>query len=121
MNFRLLVDEDLPRSTARFLRANGFEAEDVRDIGLRGASDTRVFAAAQGRGAALLTADIGFSNALRYRSSPHMGIIISRIPDDVSPEELNRQILVALKNLTFPEVASAIVVVELGRIRIRHF
>lgn len=34
-----LVDEDLPRSLARLLRAESLDAEDVRDVGLRGKTD----------------------------------------------------------------------------------
>ncbi|WP_334111040.1 DUF5615 family PIN-like protein [Thermodesulfitimonas autotrophica] len=39
MRLRFLVDEDLPRSTAKALSAAGDEALDVRDVGLRGAKD----------------------------------------------------------------------------------
>jgi len=40
---RFLIDEALPRSIARELRAAGHEADDVRDIGLRGQRDERIF------------------------------------------------------------------------------
>jgi len=39
---RYLVDEDLPRSLARRLGEAGVDAVDVRDVGLRGASDEQV-------------------------------------------------------------------------------
>ena len=41
---KFLVDEDLPRSTAALICQFSYEAEDVRDIGLRGASDDRIAA-----------------------------------------------------------------------------
>jgi predicted nuclease of predicted toxin-antitoxin system len=44
---RLLVDEDLPRTLAPALRDASHDALDVRDAGLRGASDAIVFARAQ--------------------------------------------------------------------------
>ncbi len=44
MSLRFLTDEDIPRSTARVLRDAGFDAVDVRDVGLRGKSDDEVFA-----------------------------------------------------------------------------
>ncbi|MDP3028782.1 MAG: DUF5615 family PIN-like protein [Deltaproteobacteria bacterium] len=44
---KLVIDEDMPRSTARTLKAKGFEALDVRDCGLRGQSDEEVFKFAQ--------------------------------------------------------------------------
>lgn len=37
---RFIVDEDLPRSTGSLLHQYGHEAMDVRDIGLRGTSDS---------------------------------------------------------------------------------
>ena len=41
---RVLVDEDLPRSLAPYLRSDGVDATDVRDVGLRSAPDDTVFA-----------------------------------------------------------------------------
>jgi predicted nuclease of predicted toxin-antitoxin system len=35
MNLRSITDENVPRSTARVLRDAGFDAVDVRDVGLR--------------------------------------------------------------------------------------
>lgn len=39
---RFLVDECLPRSVTRSLLAAGYDAVDVRDIGLRGESDAAI-------------------------------------------------------------------------------
>jgi predicted nuclease of predicted toxin-antitoxin system len=44
LSLRFLTDEDIPRSTARILRDAGFDAVDVRDVGLRGKSDALVYA-----------------------------------------------------------------------------
>jgi len=43
MSLRFITDEDVPRSTARVLRDAGFDALDVRDVGLRGKSDAEIF------------------------------------------------------------------------------
>ena len=43
MTLHFITDEDVPRSTARVLRDAGFDAVDVRDVGLRGKNDTEVF------------------------------------------------------------------------------
>ncbi len=40
---KLVIDEDMPRSTAKILKAKGFEVLDVRDCSLRGKSDEEVF------------------------------------------------------------------------------
>jgi len=49
MSLRFITDEDVPRSTARVLRDAGFDAVDVRDVGLRGKSDEAVFDYAKGK------------------------------------------------------------------------
>jgi hypothetical protein len=36
LGLRFITDEDVPRSPARVLRNAGFDAVDVRDVGLRG-------------------------------------------------------------------------------------
>lgn len=120
MTLRFLVDEDLPRSTARFLRDNGFEAQDVRDIGLRGSTDREVFEGAQSLGAVLVTGDSDFANILGFPPGSHAGIVVSRIPDEVSSETLNWKLVLAIRNPAAQELAGALVIVEPGRVRIRR-
>ncbi len=38
-----LIDEDMPRSSTKLMGEKGYEVLDVRDIGLRGASDKEIF------------------------------------------------------------------------------
>lgn len=44
---RFIIDEDMPRSTARVLVERGVECLDIRDCGLRGKSDKEIFEFAQ--------------------------------------------------------------------------
>lgn len=84
--WRFLIDESMPRSTTTMLRQAGYYAEDVRDIGLRGATDEAVHAYAQAHHLTLVTADKDFANVLRFPPGTHRGIIscvyrmISRLP-----------------------------------------
>jgi len=39
---KFVIDEDMPRSTARALAERGFECLDIRDYGLRGKSDKEI-------------------------------------------------------------------------------
>ena len=94
-----LIDEDMPRSTARELRHAGYEAYDVRDVGLRGHSDSEVFNYAQKCGAILITGDLGFSNLLTFPLGTHKGIIVVRIPNEISTSVVNRELLRALSEL----------------------
>ncbi len=117
--WKFLVDEDMPRSTAR-LRAEGHVAEDVRDVGLRGHSDDEVFQRAQEASAILVTADKGFTNTLKYPVGSHAGILVARIPDEVPTDKLNEEILRALGDLEGEEIAGALLIVEIGRTRLRR-
>jgi len=40
---KFLIDENMPRSTARLLRELGYEVQDIRDCGLRGAEDEAIY------------------------------------------------------------------------------
>ena len=115
-----VIDENMPRSTARALRAAGYDAVDVRDIGLRGAGDEQIFAFAQESGSAVITADRDFSSILTFRPGTHAGVIFVRIPNHVPNEVVNREVLRALGELPDEEISGAIVVVELGRTRVRR-
>jgi predicted nuclease of predicted toxin-antitoxin system len=52
-----LIDEDMPRSTARALRGKGFDCVDARDIGLRGVHDDVLYEWAQKENRIILTSD----------------------------------------------------------------
>ena len=75
---KFVIDEDMPRSTAKLLKSNGFEAFDVRDYGLRGKDDGEIFKFAQTNKAVLLTGDLGFGNLLHFPLGTHSGIFILR-------------------------------------------
>lgn len=117
---KFVIDEDMPRSTARTLKAEGFEALDVRDCGLRGQSDEEVFKFAQREKAIILTGDMGFANLLRYPVGSHVGIVIAHFPNEMSTSELNGQITKAVSNLTETDFKGNLIILEPGRIRIRR-
>jgi predicted nuclease of predicted toxin-antitoxin system len=120
MTWRFLVDEDISRLTTRSLRSAGYDTDDVRDIGLRAHSDQEIFLYAQNHGAILVTADKGFANIFRFPLGTHAGIIVIRVPEELPTEVANRGLFKALKELTGENLKGVLVVVELGRIRIRR-
>jgi len=117
---KFVIDEDMPRSTARTLKAKGFEVLDVRDYGLRGQSDEEVFKFAQREKAIILTGDMGFANLLRYPIGSHAGIVIAHFPNEMSTSELNGQIINAFSNLGETDFSGNLIILEPGRIRIRR-
>lgn len=77
----------MPRSTGKLLKECGYEVKDIRDHGLRGAEDERVYRFAQENRAALITGDLGFGNILRFPLGSHFGIIIARFPKPIGGED----------------------------------
>ena len=58
---RFLVDAQLPPALARWLAAQGHEAEHVADLGMQGASDTAIWDHALASSAAVVTKDENFA------------------------------------------------------------
>jgi hypothetical protein len=56
---RLIVDENLPSAWASGLRAAGYDAQSVAEMGLNGASDQELNQLAEQVGAKVLTRDVG--------------------------------------------------------------
>lgn len=113
-----LIDEDLPRNLAELLRARGHNAQDVRDVELRGQPDSRIFAYALENELALITADIEFAHIHRYPPGTHHGIVLLRFPNEAHADVLRHVTVTALSLLDAKEISGNIVVVEPGQIRI---
>jgi predicted nuclease of predicted toxin-antitoxin system len=79
-----------------------------------------VFAAAQQRQATLITRDLGFANLLSFPVGTHTGIIVVRVPNDVPPRLVNREFLSVLSDLRDENLSGVLVIMEMGRRRIRR-
>ena len=99
VDLRFVVDEDVPRSTARVLREAGYDAVDVRDVGLRGKDDLDIYVFAQEEKRIILSCDLGFSNILVFPPAKHQGVIVVRIPDEVPIPQFNEEVLRAVKEI----------------------
>lgn len=110
----------MPRSLARALRSGGFDTQDVRDVGLRGKTDTEVLQYAVAESRTLVTADLGFANLLTVPLGSHSGILVARLPNEVSVGTLNTVVLSAVRALADEELRGCLVIVEASRIRLRR-
>ncbi|MBI4699912.1 MAG: DUF5615 family PIN-like protein [Deltaproteobacteria bacterium] len=117
---RFLIDEDMPRSMARALRASGFDAADVRDVGLRGCADADVFRFALAHRMAIVTADLDFADVRTYALGSHEGIIVARFPNELPVGDLVAAVVRAVAGLADDDLRGALVVVEPHRIRMRQ-
>jgi predicted nuclease of predicted toxin-antitoxin system len=114
-----VIDEDLPRSTAKILRANGFEVYDIRDHGLRGQADEAILSFATQKKAILITGDLWFGNQLKYPVGSNEGIVVAHFPNELSTSELNAQIFGALSVLSEDDLKMSLTILEPGKIRSR--
>lgn len=119
MSTTLLIDEDMPRSTGKVLKAAGFTVIDVRDVGLRGSPDRDILAFACDKKATIITADIGFGSLVYFSDIEHFGIIILRLPVETQVKKINETLLNALSRIPPGEIAGSIIVIDRKKIRIR--
>ncbi|MBM4350222.1 MAG: hypothetical protein FJ106_10115 [Deltaproteobacteria bacterium] len=117
---RILVDEDMPRPTAGLLQSLSIDAIDLRDVGLKGATDAEVFGYAQKQEMIIISRDKEFGNIVKYPLGTHHGIIWVNLPYIF----IRQQILDAVKRF-FVEVErnkllNNLTILEVGRYRIRE-
>jgi predicted nuclease of predicted toxin-antitoxin system len=116
---RFLIDEDMPRSTAKLLRQAGFECLDVRDTELRGKKDDAVYQRAQKQERVIISGDLGFANSLRYPLGTHKGIVIARFPNEMPTDKLNQILIETIKNI-HEDISGNLTVIEPDKVRIRR-
>lgn len=112
-----LVDESLPRAVTRALVVAGRDVVDVRDVGHRGVTDDAIAAHAQAERRIVVSGDLDFSNALRFPVGTHPGMIVARLPDALSPDEMAAIIVTAIADLG-ADLDGAITIVEPTRVRV---
>jgi len=116
---KILVDENLPLRVASFLRTQGFEAVDVREVGLRGASDEKLLEWAKYRGFLIITEDLGFSSVMKLPEN-HSGVMVIRGCSNLSLESLLNVIRECLQMISGENPEGKIFICEPGRLRSSH-
>lgn len=117
---KIFLDEDLPKSLTKLLREKGYEVFDVRESGLRGASDDKVFDFAQEKQAILMTADLGFSNITRFPVGSHNGVIVLRFSNEMSVWNTINVVAEMLNELDLTLIKGSVVIFSPHKIRIRR-
>jgi len=114
---KFLLDADMPRSSAEAIRSQGFDVEDVRDLGMRYAKDQEIMDFALETGRVVITRDLDYGEILRYPQHP--GAIILRLPTGFVAKEVNEALMDFLSSAKNEILQNAIIIVELGRYRKR--
>ncbi len=118
MKFKL--DENLGNRTQDLFRLAGHDVETVLNEKLSGANDEKIFQVCCEEKRCLVTFDLDFANPIHFPASLCAGIIIIRLPHNLSLKTLEilvKQTLTALESISFE---SELWIVEPGRIRIHQ-
>ena len=116
-----VIDEDLPRSFATVLQTLGFTVFDVRDHGLRGEPDEKVYLFAQEKKAVLFSGDLGFSNILHFPLGIHFGICILRYANEISVSEINKMSKELLLKVDPQDYRGNLIILSPGKLRLRRY
>jgi len=113
------LDEDVQLSLSPLLRLSGHDSTHVLEANMRGAADEDVFGYAQASKAILVTADLGIADA-RALDVAHSGVILLRFPEELSTDSINSEIMRLIDDAPLNEMATTLLVLEPGRMRIRR-
>ncbi len=117
---RFVIDEDQPRSLGYLLKEQGHEVRDIRDHGLRGADDRRIFHFAQQNESTLISGDFGFSNVLHYPPKDHAGVVLIHFPTEMTTDKVNQEVMKQLKGFFHEDnLKGRLIILEPGKVRIR--
>lgn len=122
---KFLVDADLPKSTTENIKQLSFYAEDVRNIGLGNKDDSTIIDYAKQKDFIIITRDLDFGNINLYPIKSHKGVIVLRLPNFFITKQINNVLITFLKlikekSVKEEQIRNSIVIVELGRYRIRR-
>jgi len=116
-----VIDEDLPRSFASVLISLGFTPYDVRDHGLRGQNDAKVYEFAQKQKAVLFSADLGFANIVDFPLECHFGICILRFPNFMPVNLINDSVFKLMSSIEIKDYHGNLIILSPGKVRIRRY
>ena len=103
-----LLDENVPVHVLTQLRAAGYSAARVLEVGLSSQPDTIVFAYAQRRQLTLITFDTDYLSRAKF-PPPHAGILVLRFfPRGTSVKEIAAAVLSAVTLLASQDISNRV-------------
>lgn len=108
----------MPLVMKEMLISLGHKVEHAR-IKMQGCSDEEIAHYAKVNNAILVTKDLGLGNILIYPKGSHYGLIIIRTPLHFTAPQTAELLKNFIENIDIKKLANSIVILELGRYRIR--
>jgi predicted nuclease of predicted toxin-antitoxin system len=115
--FKLLVDENVPRSVVEWLKKKGYTVTNVFDTSLRGAKDPAIASFAVKQKLTLLTLDSDFARIHHTLNKGRLSVILVKVKPAV-PSNIIDVLNGALPKLETKEVEGKLLIVSKKRIRI---
>jgi len=115
---KLLVDMNLSPRWVDLLTGAGIEAAHWSAVGAKNAPDTEIMAYALAHGFVVPTHDLDFSAILAATRGEKPSVVQLRA-DDVSPDVIGGQVIVALRQMEAELQEGALITVDPNRTRLR--
>jgi predicted nuclease of predicted toxin-antitoxin system len=115
---RIKVDENVGSSGVAMLKQGGHDVMTVREQGLAGSADERVFQACVSEARTLITMDRDFGQVRRFPPKQAAGIVILELGGPTSLRLLHARIGDFRSLATTRDVSGELWIVEPGRVRV---
>lgn len=115
---KFLLDMGLARSTAIFLRGQGYDAVHLREEGLQRLEDPQIMHKARTEGRIIVTHDLDFGRLVALSQSQLPSVITMRL-DNMQPVQVNHYLTEVLTHFAEPLLQGALVSVNERAIRVR--
>ena len=115
---RIKVDENIGSSGVAILKQGGHDVMTVRDQGLAGAADQRVFQACATEARILVTMDHDFGHVMRFPPKQTAGIVILGLRGPASLLQVHSRLRDFLSLAATRSVGGELWIVEPGRVRV---
>jgi predicted nuclease of predicted toxin-antitoxin system len=115
---KLLVDMNLSPRWVSLLNGAGIEAVHWSTVGATNAPDREIMAYALAHDFVVLTHDLDFSAILAVTQGEKPSVVQLRA-DDVSPDAIGRQVLIALRQMETELHDGALISIDPNRTRLR--
>jgi predicted nuclease of predicted toxin-antitoxin system len=115
---KMLADMNLSPRWLTFLFDAGIEAAHWSMLGMHNAPDSEIMAYARVHDYVVLTHDLDFGAILAVTHGEKPSVVQIRA-DDVSPDVIGKQVIIALQQMLVELVAGALLTIDPSRTRLR--